>query len=244
MSGPLLSVSVDHVATLRNARGGKLPCPVAAAKLALASGADAITVHLRANRPYIHIADLNRIVETMRAPLTLEMAATEEMVSIAERVLPNTCCLVPEKRREPKTESGLDLLAPVDFLPAAIDRLAAAGIRISILVEPEIAQLAAARKLGASCIQLHTGPYADARTDDRPSHLAKLKLAARAAVDLGLTCNAGHSLNYQNVTEIAAIPEIAELSIGHALIAQSVFEGISGAVDRFKTLMLLARSSA
>lgn len=244
MSGPLLSVNIDHVATLRNEYGGRFPCPVAAAKLALASGADAITTHLREDRRRIRDEDLVRIVESIGAPVTLAIAATEEMVSIAERVLPSTCCIVPEMRQDLTTESGIDLLSPGKFLPTAIGRLSDAGIRGSIFVEPEIAQLAAARALGASCVELNTGPYADATIEHRPYQLVRLKLAARAAAEFGLTCHAGGGLDYHNVTEVAAIPEIAELSIGHALVRQSVFEGISGAVDRFKTLILLARSSA
>jgi pyridoxine 5-phosphate synthase len=241
MNDLLLSVNVDHVATLRNARGGTFPCPVDAARQAIAAGADGITVHLREDRRHIRDRDIERIRAEIPAPLNFEMAATEEMVAIAERLRPPACCLVPEKRAELTTEGGLDLLRPSPFLPAAIARLRDAGVRVSIFVEADAAQIAAAARLGAACVELHTGPYADAPADARGPHLARLRAGAAAARAAGLVCHAGHGLAFDSIGDIARMPEVTEVSIGHFLIARSLFDGLSAVVGRFKSLIAEAR---
>ena len=237
-----LSVNIDHVATLRNARGGSHPDPLAAALAVLEAGADGITLHLREDRRHIRDADVHAIRAAIAAPLNFEMAATEEMVGIAERLRPADCCIVPEKRAELTTEGGLDLLRAGPFLAAAVRRLSAAGIRVSIFVEADAAQIAAAAALGAHAVELHTGTFADAAPADRPPILARLRAGARAAADAGLACHAGHGLAYDTIGDIAAIPEVSEVSIGHFLVGQAVFEGLPGAVRRMKALIAAARS--
>jgi len=239
-----LSVNVDHVATLRNARGGGFPCPVEAARVSIASGAQGITVHLREDRRHIRDRDVERIRAEVDAPLNFEMAATEEMVAIAERLRPRACCIVPEKRAELTTEGGLDLLRPSAFLPAAIARLRAAGVRVSIFVEADPRQVEAAARLGANCIELHTGPYADAPAEARGPHLARLRAGAAAARAAGLLCHAGHGLAYDSVEDIARMPEVSEVSIGHFLVSQSVFEGLPATIARFRSLIDRARAGA
>jgi pyridoxine 5-phosphate synthase len=239
-----LSVNVDHVATLRNARGGAFPCPVEAARVAIASGAQGITVHLREDRRHIRDRDVERIRAEIAAPMNFEMAATEEMVAIAERLRPPACCIVPEKRAELTTEGGLDLLRPSAFLPAAIARLRGAGVRVSIFVEADPRQIEAAARLGANCIELHTGPYADAPAEARGPHLARLRAGAAAARAAGLLCHAGHGLAYDSIGDIARMPEVSEVSIGHFLVSQSVFEGLPATIARFRSLIDRARSSA
>ncbi|MBM3478114.1 MAG: pyridoxine 5'-phosphate synthase [Alphaproteobacteria bacterium] len=239
-----LSVNVDHVATLRNARGGGFPCPVEAARVSIASGAQGITVHLREDRRHIRDRDVERIRAEVDAPLNFEMAATEEIVAIAERLRPRACCIVPEKRAELTTEGGLDLLHPSAFLPAAIARLRAAGVRVSIFVEADPRQVEAAARLGANCIELHTGPYADAPAEARGPHLARLRAGAAAARAAGLLCHAGHGLAYDSVEDIARMPEVSEVSIGHFLVSQSVFEGLPATIARFRSLIDRARAGA
>jgi pyridoxine 5-phosphate synthase len=239
-----LSVNVDHVATLRNARGGDFPCPVEAARVAIASGAQGITVHLREDRRHIRDRDVERIRAEVAAPLNFEMAATEEMVAIAERLRPPACCIVPEKRAELTTEGGLDLLRPSSFLPTAIARLRGAGVRVSIFVEADARQIEAAARLGANCIELHTGPYADAPAEARGPHLARLRAGAAAARAAGLLCHAGHGLAYDSVGDIARMPEVSEVSIGHFLVSRSVFEGLPATIARFRSLIDRARSGA
>lgn len=236
-----LSVNVDHVATLRNARGGRFPDPFEAARLCIEAGADGITVHLREDRRHIRDADVERIRAGIAAPLNFEMAATEEMVSIAEKLRPHACCLVPEKRQELTTEGGLDILRAGAPLEAAVRRLAAAGIRVSIFVEADPAQIQAAARIGAACVELHTGPYAEAAPDARGPHLARLQAGAAAARAAGLQCHAGHGLAYDNIADVARIPEVSEVSIGHFLIGQSLFEGLPAAVRRMKALIAEAR---
>ncbi|MFO0292008.1 MAG: pyridoxine 5'-phosphate synthase [Rhodospirillales bacterium] len=243
MNAMLLSVNVDHVATLRNARGGAFPCPVEASHVAIAAGADGITVHLREDRRHMRDRDVERIRAEVEAPLNFEMAATEEMVAIAERLRPPACCLVPEKRAELTTEGGLDLLRPSPFLPAAIARLRDAGVRVSIFVEPDARQIEAAARLGAACVELHTGPYADAPAAARGPRLERLRAGAAAARDAGLVCHAGHGLAYDSIDGIARMAEISEVSIGHFLIAQSLFEGLPSVVRRFKQLIADARGA-
>jgi pyridoxine 5-phosphate synthase len=236
-----LSVNVDHVATLRNARGGHFPDPFEAARLCIEAGADGITVHLREDRRHIRDGDVQRIRAGIAAPLNFEMAATEEMVRIAEGLRPHACCLVPEKRQELTTEGGLDILRAGAPLEAAVRRLAAAGIRVSIFVEADPAQIAVAARIGAACVELHTGPYAEAAPEARAPHLARLQAGAAAARAAGLQCHAGHGLSYDNVVDVARIPEISEVSIGHFLIGQSLFEGLPAAVQRMKALIAEAR---
>ena len=240
--GPLkLSVNIDHVATLRNARGGTHPDPLAAALAVLEAGADGITLHLREDRRHIRDDDVARIRAAIAAPLNFEMAATEEMVAIAERLRPADCCIVPEKRQELTTEGGLDVLRAGPFLAEAVRRMSAAGIRVSIFVEADRAQIEAAAALGAQAIELHTGTYADAAPEDRPAHLARLREGARIAASCGLACHAGHGLAYDTIGDIARIPEVSEVSIGHFLVGQALFEGLPGAVRRMKALIAEAR---
>ncbi|WP_343897038.1 pyridoxine 5'-phosphate synthase, partial [Craurococcus roseus] len=229
-----LSVNVDHVATLRNARGGAFPCPVEAARVSVAAGADGITVHLREDRRHIRDKDVERIGAEVPTRLNFEMAATEEMVGIACRLRPAACCIVPEKRQELTTEGGLDVLRGGLFLGDAVRRLAGAGIEVSVFVEPDAAQIEAAARLGAQAVELHTGAYADAVPVERGPHLARLREGAAAARAAGLLCHAGHGLTYDSVGPVAAMPEVVEVSIGHFLIGQSVFEGLPAVVRRFK----------
>ncbi len=236
-----LSVNVDHVATLRNARGGGFPCPVEAARAAVAAGADGITVHLREDRRHIRDHDLERLHAEVETRLNFEMAATPEMVGIALRLRPPACCLVPEKRAELTTEGGLDVLRAGPFLGEAIGLLAAAGIEVSVFIEPDAAQIEAAARLGAQAIELHTGPYADAAPEAQAPHLARLRQGAAAAAAAGLRCHAGHGLGYATIGPIATMPEVVEVSIGHFIVAQSVFEGLPAVVRRFRSLIADAR---
>jgi pyridoxine 5-phosphate synthase len=236
-----LSVNIDHVATLRNARGGDFPCPVAAARTAMEAGADGITLHLREDRRHIRDRDLERVAAEVETRLNLEMAATGEMVGIAARLRPPACCLVPEKRQELTTEGGLDVLGAGPALGEAVRRLAGAGIEVSIFIEPDPRQIEAAARLGAQAIELHTGAYADAPEAARGPILARLQAGAAAAAAAGLHCHAGHGLTYETVGAIARMPQVSEVSIGHFLIGQSVFEGLPAVVRRFKALIAAER---
>ncbi|MCA3366318.1 MAG: pyridoxine 5'-phosphate synthase [Roseomonas sp.] len=238
-----LSVNVDHVATLRNARGGTHPCPVEASRIAIEAGADGITVHLREDRRHIKDRDVERIRAEVAAPLNFEMAATEEMVAFAERIRPPYCCIVPEKRAELTTEGGLDVLRAGPFLREAVARLCAANVRVSIFIEADAAQIEAAAALGAAAIELHTGTYAEGPEAERPGQLARLQAGVVAARRAGLLCHAGHGLTYETVSDIARMEEVTEISIGHFLISQSVFEGLPAVVRRFKALITAARSA-
>lgn len=238
-----LSVNVDHVATLRNARGGTHPCPVEASRLAIEAGADGITVHLREDRRHIKDRDVERIRAEVAAPLNFEMAATEEMVAFAERIRPPYCCIVPEKRAELTTEGGLDVLRAGPFLREAVARLRAADVRVSIFIEADAAQIEAAAAMGALAIELHTGTYAEGPVADRPAQLARLQAGVAAARRAGLLCHAGHGLTYETVTDIARMEEVTEISIGHFLVSQSVFEGLPAVVRRFKALIAAARGA-
>jgi len=238
-----LSVNVDHVATLRNARGGTHPCPVEASRIAVEAGADGITVHLREDRRHIKDRDVERIRAEIAAPMNFEMAATEEMVAFAERIRPPYCCIVPEKRAELTTEGGLDVLRAGPFLREAVARLRAADVRVSIFIEADAAQIEAAAAIGAVAIELHTGTYAEGPIADRPAQLARLQAGVAAARRAGLLCHAGHGLTYETVTDIARMEEVTEISIGHFLISQSVFEGLPAVVRRFKALITAARGS-
>jgi pyridoxine 5-phosphate synthase len=238
-----LSVNVDHVATLRNARGGTHPCPVEASRIAIEAGADGITVHLREDRRHIKDRDVERIRAEIAAPMNFEMAATEEMVAFAERIRPPYCCIVPEKRAELTTEGGLDVLRAEPFLREAVARLRAADVRVSIFIEADAGQIEAAAAIGALAIELHTGTYAEGPVADRPAQLVRLQAGVAAARRAGLLCHAGHGLTYETVTDIARMAEVTEISIGHFLISQSVFEGLPAVVRRFKALIAAARGA-
>ena len=233
-----LGINVDHVATLRNARGEHYPDPLEAARLAIAAGADGITIHLREDRRHIRDADVQAIREGITKPLNFEMAATREMLAIALKTKPNACCLVPEKRTEVTTEGGLDVLGHLGTLRPLIAELKEAGIRISLFVDPDPAQLKASFAAGADIVELHTGAYCHGAQGE----LERLVEGARIAHALGLECHAGHGLTYDNVTPIAAIPEIVELNIGHFIIGQAVFDGLQAVVGRMKSLMQAARA--
>ncbi len=233
-----LGVNVDHVATLRNARGEAYPDPLEAARLAIASGADGITIHLREDRRHIRDSDVFLVRAGIDRPLNFEMAATNEMLNIALEAMPNACCIVPEKRTEVTTEGGLDVIGQHNSLRPIVARLRAAGIRVSLFIDPDPAQLVASAEIGAGIVELHTGAYAHGKDGE----LARLQAAARQCTELKLECHAGHGLNFANVAPIAAIPEVMELNIGHFLIAQAVFDGLGPAVQQMKSLMLAARA--
>ena len=234
-----LGVNIDHVATLRNARGEAYPDPVAAAQVAVAAGADGITMHLREDRRHIRDADMFRVRGMIDAPLNFEMAATPEMVAIALKLHPHGCCIVPEKRTEVTTEGGLDVVGHRAELAPMVARLRDAGIRVSMFVDPVWEQLEASAAIGAAVVELHTGAYAHGDADE----LQRLVEAARLTESLGLECHAGHGLTYANVPPIAAIPEVVELNIGHFLIGQAVFDGLGAVVTKMKALMQAARVS-
>ncbi len=236
-----LGINVDHVATLRQARRTTYPDPLFAALVAEQSGADSITIHLREDRRHIQDRDVRLCRQALQTRLNLEMAATEEMVRIACEVRPADCCLVPERRAEVTTEGGLDIVGQEAALKPICARLAAAGIRVSLFIDPDTAQLDAAVRVGAPVVELHTGAYADAIGEHRPRELKRVQDAARYAARSGLTVHAGHGLNYHNVQPIAAIPEMVELNIGHAIVARAVIDGMRVAVSEMKRLMLQAR---
>jgi pyridoxine 5-phosphate synthase len=232
-----LGVNVDHVATLRNARGEDYPDPLQAAQSAVAAGADGITIHLREDRRHIRDDDVRRIRHGITAPLNLEMAATEEMKRIALEHLPRACCIVPEKRTEVTTEGGLDVRGQHNTLRPIVAALSKAGIRVSLFINPDREQLEASASVGAAVVELHTGAYAHGAEGE----LDRLREAARLTTSLGLECHAGHGLTYDNVGPIAAIPEVVELNIGHFIIGQAVFDGLPAVVRRMKELMQAAR---
>jgi len=239
-----LGVNIDHVATIRNARGGSHPDPVRAAKLAAEAGCDGITAHLREDRRHISDADITRLVNEIDLPLNLEMAATDEMLAIALRHKPHAACIVPEKRAERTTEGGLDALGGSDHLKRYVGELGAAGIRVSLFIEPDPRQLDAARALGAPVVELHTGAYCEAQGHDRDRQLGRIVAAAEQAEALGLECHAGHGLSYDTVSPIAAIPTIVELNIGHFLIGEAIFGGLDSTIKRMRALMDKARADA
>ena len=236
-----LGVNVDHVATLRQARGTRYPDPVAAALLAEQAGADSITIHLREDRRHIQERDLEILLRMVQTRVNLEMAMTEPMLDIALANAPADCCFVPERRAELTTEGGLDVAAQTPKVAAACKRLAQNGIRVSLFVDPDLRQLEASAAAGAPVVELHTGAYADAAGGNAARELDRVRAAAQRAHALGLTVHAGHGLNYRNVGPIAAIPEIVELNIGHAIVAQALFDGMAGAVAKMKALMIGAR---
>jgi len=242
MTHPLrLGVNIDHVATIRNARGGDHPDPVRAAQIVAACGGDGITAHLREDRRHIRDDDLRRIQEATDLPLNLEMAATEEMLAIALAHRPHAACIVPEKREERTTEGGLDAAGLHNHLAPIVSRLTDAGIRVSLFIAPDPRQIEAAMRLGAPVVELHTGEYAHATGEQVAIELKKLADMAALAAKNGIEPHAGHGLTYDNVQPIAAIPQLAELNIGHYLIGEAIFSGLEPAVVRMRQLMDAAR---
>tara|TARA_B110000879_G_scaffold165391_1_gene213664 strand:+ start:568 stop:1299 length:732 start_codon:yes stop_codon:yes gene_type:complete len=243
MKHALLGVNIDHIATLRQARGTTYPCPIQAALNAESAGADGITLHLREDRRHIQDSDVYAMRPLLKTRMNLEMAATEEMTEIAERVLPYYCCLVPEKREELTTEGGLDVVSNFDVISNVVRRLKAKNIEVSLFIDPSRHQIQAAKDTGASTIELHTGKYAEAiKFDERKELLRVIQESAYFACQSGLVVNAGHGLNEINVSAIAAIPVIYELNIGHALIAKALVIGLFEAVKEMKQLMIQARA--
>jgi pyridoxine 5-phosphate synthase len=241
--GPIhLGVNVDHVATLRQARGTRYPDPVTAALIAEQAGADSITVHLREDRRHIQARDVEVLLRTVLTRVNLEMAVTESMLALAERHRPTDCCLVPERREELTTEGGLDVAGQVQRISAACKQLDQHGIRVSLFIDPDIAQVEASARTGARVVELHTGAYAQAQGAAAAAELERLHSAAARAAALGLVVHAGHGLNYHNVAPVAAIRTIVELNIGHAIVAQALFDGFAGAVAKMKALMVAARA--
>jgi pyridoxine 5-phosphate synthase len=236
-----LGVNIDHVATIRNARGGKHPDPVRAAKLAAAAGADGITAHLREDRRHISDSDIDRLMAEISLPLNLEMAATDEMLAIALRHKPHAACIVPERREERTTEGGLDAAGQFAHLQPMIAKLSEAGIRVSLFIEASEQQLDAAKKLGAPVIEIHTGKYCETEGAAQLAELERIRRAAAHAETLGLECHAGHGLNFETVTPVAAIPTIVELNIGHFLIGEAIFGGLDGTIRRMRAMMNDAR---
>lgn len=236
-----LGVNIDHVATVRNARGGTVPDPVRAAEIAIAAGADGITAHLREDRRHINDEDMARLRKTIQRPLNFEMAATDEMVRIAFHTRPHACCLVPEKRSERTTEGGLDVIGGRDRLKPIITELTKAGIRVSLFIEPSIDAIDAAFELGAPVVELHTGSWCDAlthgETEKADHEFGRLRVGAARAAERGLECHAGHGLDFDSARTIAALPQIVELNIGHFLIGEAIFIGLPEAIRLMRKAM-------
>ncbi|MFT7414732.1 MAG: pyridoxine 5-phosphate synthase [Methylophagaceae bacterium] len=238
----LLGVNIDHVATLRQARGTRYPDPIQAAIEAEQAGADGITLHLREDRRHIQQRDVAMLSDILQTKMNLEMAVTDEMLTMAELYLPADCCLVPERREELTTEGGLDVKGQLSKMKEACQRLANAKVNVSLFIDPDMAQIDAAVECGAPIIELHTGRYADAETPTQAQHELNIIInAVQHAAKLGLQVNAGHGLNYHNVGAVAEIPDIVELNIGHAIVARAMFTGFKSAVSEMKQLMLIAR---
>lgn len=236
-----LGVNIDHVATIRNARGGTHPDPVEAARLAVKAGADGITAHLREDRRHISDNDIIRLCNEVDKPLNLEMAATDEMLEIALGHVPHAACIVPEKREERTTEGGLDVVTGQDRLKPYVQTLVKAGIRVSMFIEPDPEQLDGAKALGAPVVELHTGAYCEATGEDQKRELARIVTAAAYAENIGLECHAGHGLTFDTVAAVAAIPTIAELNIGHFLIGDAIFTGLEESIRAMRLRMDTAR---
>lgn len=236
-----LGVNIDHVATIRNARGGTHPDPVKAALLAAKAGADGITAHLREDRRHIRDEDIATLMAALTVPLNLEMAATQEMLGIALRHRPHAACIVPEKREERTTEGGLDAAGQIDALRPIVGALGDAGVRVSLFIEPDAAQIEAAIRLGAPVVELHTGRYAHLEGSERAEELRRLADAAALAAKNGIEPHAGHGLTFDNVGPIAAIPQVAELNIGHFLIGEAIFSGLESSIREMRRQMDLAR---
>jgi pyridoxine 5-phosphate synthase len=243
-----LGVNIDHVATIRNARGGRHPDPLRAAHLAVEAGADGITAHLREDRRHISDNDIARLKRELTRPLNFEMAATDEMLAIALRHIPHACCLVPEKREERTTEGGLDVVRGENHLRHFIEALKGAGIRVSLFIEPDPVAIAASARLGADIVELHTGAYCERALEDDAAGVARefdsLRSAATAAAGAGLEVHAGHGLTFNTVGAVARLPEIVELNIGHFLIGEAIFGGLTSAIQRMRALMDAARAGA
>lgn len=239
----LLGINIDHIATLRQARGTRYPDTVLAAALAEEAGADGITVHLREDRRHIQDRDIYMLKETLQTRMNFEMAVTEEMITIASEVKPRHCCLVPEKREELTTEGGLDVVGQFEKIKSATQRLAANGIEVSLFIDPDNTQIDATIACGAPVIELHTGAYADADTpEEQKNELLRIQKAAAYAYQRGLIVNAGHGLHYHNVEQIAEIPQLNELNIGHGIIARAVFVGLKEAIIEMRQLMMAAQA--
>jgi pyridoxine 5-phosphate synthase len=236
-----LGVNIDHVATVRQARRARYPDPVHAALRAEMAGADSITLHLREDRRHIQVQDVRALKDLLKTHMNLEMAVADEMIEIARAVKPSDCCLVPERRQEITTEGGLDVAGQLQRIKEATSVLLGQGIRVSLFIDPDPHQIEAAAHAGAPVAELHTGAYAEAAGSLQANELERLREGARLAAKLGLTVHAGHGLHYHNVQPVAAIPEIVELNIGHAIIARAIFDGIATAVKDMKALMLAAR---
>jgi len=239
-----LGVNIDHVATIRNARGGGHPDPLRAAQIAARAGADGITAHLREDRRHISDDDIIALSRKIELPLNLEMAATEEMLDIALRHKPHAACIVPEKRRELTTEGGLDVVGSRKRLADFTHRLAGAGIRVSLFIDPDLDQIEAAAAIGARVVELHTGAYCDAGEAARDAELSRIRKGAAFAAESGLECHAGHGLSFDTVGAIAAIPQLQELNIGHFLVGEAIFSGLDSAIKRMRNLMDKARADA
>ncbi len=239
-----LGVNIDHVATIRNARGGAHPDPVRAAILAAEAGADGITAHLREDRRHITDEDIDRLMDEIDLPLNLEMAATPEMLEIALRHKPHAACIVPERREERTTEGGLDVVGGFDRLRPMVGALSEVGIRVSLFIEADPRQLDAARAIGAPVVELHTGAYCEAPLHLRDREFERIRAAAAHAAGLGLECHAGHGLAYDTVKPVAAIPTIVELNIGHFLVGEAIYVGLEAAIRRMRALMDEARAGA
>lgn len=241
-SNILLGVNIDHVATLRQARGTRYPDPIQAAIEVEQAGADAVTLHLREDRRHIQDRDVEMLKDILLTRMNLEMAVTDEMLDIAERIRPQECCLVPERREELTTEGGLEVLGQKGRMQEACARMAEAGVRVSLFIDADCAQIEAAKEVGAPVIEIHTGHYADATTPAaQKEEFARIKEAVEFGDSIGLHVNAGHGLNYQNVQPIAALKEVKELNIGHAIIARALFTGLQSAVIEMRRLMDAAR---
>jgi len=239
-----LGVNIDHVATIRNARGGLHPDPVRAARLAAEAGADGITAHLREDRRHISDHDIERLVNEIDLPLNFEMAATEEMLEIALRHRPHAVCIVPEKREEVTTEGGLDAAGQHNRLKRYCEEIGAAGCRVSLFIEADRRQLEAATSLGAPVVEIHAGAYCEVDEDQRPAELARIVEAAKISETLGLECHVGHGLSFDTVAPVAAIPTVTELNIGHFLIGEAIFGGLESSIKRMRALMDNARAAA
>lgn len=238
-----LGVNIDHVATIRNARGGMHPDPMRAARMAQAAGADGITAHLREDRRHISDDDIRRLRDEIDVPLNLEMAATDEMLGIALEHLPHAACIVPEKRAERTTEGGLDVARGANWLARFVREMDGAGIRVSLFIEPERVQLEAARAIGAPVVELHTGAYCEATGARRAQELARIVEATKIAEAIGLECHAGHGLSYADVQPVAAIPQVRELNIGHFLVGEAIFVGLGEAIREMRRMMDEARAA-
>ncbi|PPR09700.1 MAG: Pyridoxine 5'-phosphate synthase [Alphaproteobacteria bacterium MarineAlpha11_Bin1] len=239
-----LGVNIDHVATIRNARGGEHPDPVRAALVAASAGADGITAHLREDRRHMTDRDIIRLTKDIDLPLNLEMAATDEMLDIALRHEPHAVCIVPEKRRERTTEGGLEVVSAYNHLEPFVRQLSRAGIKVSLFIEPTVEQVDASVSLGAQVVELHTGAYCDAEHERERAEFERIVLAAAHAEAAGIECHAGHGLNFDTVVPVAAIPTIQELNIGHFLIGEAIFNGLERTIKRMRTLMDKARAAS